>query len=176
MSIQMPDGKNLVKEIVKSLPLYCYVDNPTKQLLAKKGMFISKKTRLKIFEVEYMGEAGGVTCIVERPDGDGILAVSATQVNFMDEGEIYEKINEYKEARLKWLRQEEYIDKMLGRRGRVNIVEKKSDGSMKFNVDDDKEIIMSPQQFDSFAKISMNSPCPCGSGKKYKRCCGARKL
>jgi hypothetical protein len=23
------------------------------------------------------------------------------------------------------------------------------------------------------AKISRNSPCPCGSGKKYKRCCGA---
>ena len=22
-------------------------------------------------------------------------------------------------------------------------------------------------------KISRNSPCPCGSGKKYKRCCGA---
>lgn len=22
------------------------------------------------------------------------------------------------------------------------------------------------------AKISPNSPCPCGSGKKYKRCCG----
>jgi len=22
-------------------------------------------------------------------------------------------------------------------------------------------------------KISRNEPCPCGSGKKYKRCCGA---
>ena len=25
------------------------------------------------------------------------------------------------------------------------------------------------------AKISRNDPCPCGSGKKYKNCCGARK-
>jgi len=24
------------------------------------------------------------------------------------------------------------------------------------------------------AKVGMNDPCPCGSGKKYKKCCGAR--
>ncbi|MFQ6091569.1 MAG: SEC-C metal-binding domain-containing protein [bacterium] len=24
-------------------------------------------------------------------------------------------------------------------------------------------------------KISRNAPCPCGSGKKYKRCCGAEE-
>jgi preprotein translocase subunit SecA len=23
------------------------------------------------------------------------------------------------------------------------------------------------------AKVGRNSPCPCGSGKKYKKCCGA---
>ena len=23
------------------------------------------------------------------------------------------------------------------------------------------------------SKVGRNSPCPCGSGKKYKRCCGA---
>ena len=25
------------------------------------------------------------------------------------------------------------------------------------------------------AKIGRNSPCPCGSGKKYKRCCEAKE-
>jgi len=25
----------------------------------------------------------------------------------------------------------------------------------------------------SGAKIGRNDPCPCGSGKKYKKCCGA---
>jgi uncharacterized protein YecA (UPF0149 family) len=25
------------------------------------------------------------------------------------------------------------------------------------------------------AKISRNAPCPCGSGKKYKKCCLLRK-
>jgi uncharacterized protein YecA (UPF0149 family) len=23
------------------------------------------------------------------------------------------------------------------------------------------------------AKVGRNEPCPCGSGKKYKKCCGA---
>ena len=25
------------------------------------------------------------------------------------------------------------------------------------------------------AKVGRNQPCPCGSGKKYKRCCGRAK-
>ena len=25
------------------------------------------------------------------------------------------------------------------------------------------------------SQISRNAPCPCGSGKKYKKCCGARE-
>ncbi|MGJ4928396.1 UPF0149 family protein [Bradyrhizobium sp. HKCCYLS2038] len=31
----------------------------------------------------------------------------------------------------------------------------------------------SPNPFASLGKIGRNDPCPCGSGKKYKRCCGA---
>jgi preprotein translocase subunit SecA len=36
----------------------------------------------------------------------------------------------------------------------------------------------SPQRFAeaeprASAKIGRNDPCPCGSGRKYKRCCGA---
>ena len=30
-----------------------------------------------------------------------------------------------------------------------------------------------PNPFASFGKSGRNEPCPCGSGKKYKRCCGA---
>ena len=32
------------------------------------------------------------------------------------------------------------------------------------------------QQFDTTKKIGRNDPCPCGSGKKYKKCCGAAVL
>jgi preprotein translocase subunit SecA len=28
-------------------------------------------------------------------------------------------------------------------------------------------------KFDTTQKIGRNDPCPCGSGKKYKKCCGA---
>jgi preprotein translocase subunit SecA len=28
-------------------------------------------------------------------------------------------------------------------------------------------------KFDTTKKIGRNDPCPCGSGKKYKKCCGA---
>ena len=31
-------------------------------------------------------------------------------------------------------------------------------------------------QFDTTKKIGRNDPCPCGSGKKYKKCCGAAVL
>ena len=29
-------------------------------------------------------------------------------------------------------------------------------------------------QMDGGRKLGRNEPCPCGSGKKYKKCCGAR--
>jgi uncharacterized protein YecA (UPF0149 family) len=37
--------------------------------------------------------------------------------------------------------------------------------------------IVSPPSFDRMVnptkkKIGRNEPCPCGSGKKYKKCCG----
>lgn len=31
-----------------------------------------------------------------------------------------------------------------------------------------------PQPYTAPAKVGRNDPCPCGSGKKYKYCCGAR--
>ena len=31
---------------------------------------------------------------------------------------------------------------------------------------------LNPEQIKSFDKIPRNSKCPCGSGKKFKHCCG----
>ena len=39
------------------------------------------------------------------------------------------------------------------------------------NVDNNEKKENYKKAFDK--KISRNEPCPCGSGKKYKRCCGA---
>jgi hypothetical protein len=176
--IKMPDGKALTKEMSKALPLYCYVDKPTKQLLMKQGMLINEKTRLEITKVRYMGEAGGVTCFVELPGVKGVLGMSATQVCFTDEGAIYGKINEYREARINWLKQEELKDKAMGRSGRISVVEAHKDGSMRFSGVDGTEVVTisnDSKQADTTPSVSRNSLCPCGSGKRYRKCCGKKR-
>ncbi|GLH76043.1 hypothetical protein SSBR45G_09510 [Bradyrhizobium sp. SSBR45G] len=35
------------------------------------------------------------------------------------------------------------------------------------------DFALHPNPFASFGKVGRNEPCPCGSGKKFKRCCGA---
>jgi hypothetical protein len=48
--------------------------------------------------------------------------------------------------------------------------------SWKEAYEEEKDFYLNPPQFDlpvvSEAKIGRNDPCPCGSGKKYKKCCG----
>ncbi len=36
----------------------------------------------------------------------------------------------------------------------------------------DLEKLLNPLKPVQSAKIGRNDPCPCGSGKKYKKCCG----
>jgi SWIM/SEC-C metal-binding protein len=37
----------------------------------------------------------------------------------------------------------------------------------------DLEILLNPQKtVIAESKVGRNDPCPCGSGKKYKKCCG----
>lgn len=37
----------------------------------------------------------------------------------------------------------------------------------------DLEKMLNPEKSIKSNKINRNAPCPCGSGKKYKKCCGA---
>lgn len=39
----------------------------------------------------------------------------------------------------------------------------------------DLEKLLNPPQLVKSEKIGRNEPCPCGSGKKYKKCCGINK-
>ena len=34
------------------------------------------------------------------------------------------------------------------------------------------EGVMNPKEINLMKKVSRNDPCPCGSGKKHKKCCG----
>lgn len=39
----------------------------------------------------------------------------------------------------------------------------------------DLEKLLNPPQAIRSEKIGRNDPCPCGSGRKYKKCCGTGK-
>jgi len=41
------------------------------------------------------------------------------------------------------------------------------------NVPDQSEVELTPAPIRTGPKVGRNDPCPCGSGKKYKNCCGA---
>jgi len=43
-------------------------------------------------------------------------------------------------------------------------------------VRDDAEMFPLPQPRKSTPRIGRNDPCPCGSGKKYKQCCGKKDI
>ena len=184
---QMPSGEVLTREMTEALPLYCYVDRNTSDSLAKQDMQIDENTRLEISSVHYFGEAGGIMCCVDVTNGERPLIMSATSFEFHDKGEIYNKINEYRKARIKWLREQEERDRLLGKGKQMNIVEFSGQGAnqvIKFSDEDrDTEMLVFPNRKahrnvkpkipeNVTSKIPGNSFCPCGSGKKYKKCCG----
>ena len=40
----------------------------------------------------------------------------------------------------------------------------------------DLEKLLNPQKPAISKKVGRNDPCPCGSGKKYKKCCGSNRM
>ena len=40
----------------------------------------------------------------------------------------------------------------------------------------DLEKLLNPQKPAISKKVGRNDPCPCGSGKKYKKCCGINSI
>ena len=50
-------------------------------------------------------------------------------------------------------------------------------GRSKEEIDAEKELIKKTEKVQPIraeGRIDRNAPCPCGSGKKYKKCCGAK--
>jgi preprotein translocase subunit SecA len=52
------------------------------------------------------------------------------------------------------------------------IIRKEDNQSDKKKEQQKKETQNSPKPTISSVKVGRNDPCPCGSGKKYKKCCG----
>ena len=42
------------------------------------------------------------------------------------------------------------------------------------DISDVEKLLNPPKPVKAIAMPGRNEPCPCGSGKKYKKCCGAR--
>ena len=143
--VQMPDGSCLASEMLKALPLYCYSNKRNTQTLAAQGLRLSEKTRLEVIDVRDLFEAGGIMCVIKYLGQP--LVMSITGLDFTGNGDIDEKISKYKTDRIEWLKQEERRDIEQGIGERIKVI-RQADG------------------------VSRNGPCPCGSGKKYKRCCG----
>ena len=43
---------------------------------------------------------------------------------------------------------------------------------VKIGIENTADKLPSKKTKNNFGKISRNQPCPCGSGKKFKHCCG----
>ena len=151
----MPRGELLTMEMHRMLPLYCCVEKRAIQTIRQQGVKVSETTRLEITAVHYLGEAGGIMCQIKKTDSKNMLLMSATNFRFPDEGAIYDKINEYKKARIEWLKEEDRKERQSNLWNRAK--------GVSFNSDD------SPA--DDSPKVPRNAPCPCGSGRKYKQCC-----
>ena len=108
--LQMPEGAGLAKEMINALPLYCYSSKRNSKALAMQGVILSEKTRLEVVGVRDFTHEGGVMCDIKHEESGRVLVMSITGLDFKDNGEIDEKISEYKKARIEWLKQEERRD------------------------------------------------------------------
>ena len=50
--------------------------------------------------------------------------------------------------------------------------QKAREAMMQLNLQDNVDIDAPQEDVRPEKKIARNDPCPCGSGKKYKQCCG----
>ncbi|MCL2358424.1 MAG: SEC-C domain-containing protein [Nitrososphaerota archaeon] len=151
---QMPYGGDVAVEMLLALPLYCQFDEQTRQTLVQQGVPLSGEMCLKIIGVSDLGDVGGVSCVVRRPDNDATLVVSITNLMFPEKGEIYDMINHYRKARIEWLKAEEDRDRALGLGDRIKVVN------------------TSRENLFTSLEMPMNGPCPCQSGLNYDECCG----
>ena len=58
---------------------------------------------------------------------------------------------------------------------RVQVVKPTEEGFMKFGQNQKKPVKKTQQPVRAEQKVGRNELCPCGSGKKYKKCCGANQ-
>jgi len=142
--VVVTDELALAEEIKAHLPLYAY---PTKQLVQElKSKGFKESRPLGIESVSDFGEEGGLMCHIRH--GEEVLIVSATNLRFADDTQICRDINDYIDTRVEWLKQQHLMETV-------------------------RNAMITLGTQDSGTKCGRNEPCPCGSGKKFKHCCGS---
>ena len=81
--------------------------------------------------------------------------------------------------------QSETVKYLFRTRFGVQIVDKREDNVIRTQLSqaaesfqpesEEEEDVKQQTPYKAAEKIGRNDPCPCGSGKKYKNCCGANK-
>jgi hypothetical protein len=66
----------------------------------------ASKVRHVVSRVSYAGDAGGIMCHIERPDGEGALVASLTHVRVSHRMPLAAAVAEYKNHRIKKLKKQ----------------------------------------------------------------------
>ena len=71
-----------------------------------------------------------------------------------------------------------FIDRFRKRQDKKQLGERARGSIPQDQLDAEEEILANTKPVDPIEadkEPGRNDPCPCGSGKKYKKCCGAKK-
>ena len=137
------------------------------------------KTFCKIFEAEdYKNIEGYEECVKFFLENDKLPAnlikrVAAKYPNFMD------RVNEIMKSgfTLDGLLQQykpQYLEKKIFSPTSVLYKSKAFSNTLGI-IEEEEELPELPEGID-FSNVGRNDPCPCGSGKKFKKCCGAGRV
>jgi len=123
-----------------------------KELSEERGTILELGEKYKLTPMEVVGFIDGINTSLEKEIPLDILDETSNvelRINF---DKLYYNMLE---ARAEWLYKLEEWDKILTKERRKEI--KKEFDKTRIAVSN---------------KVGRNAPCPCGSGKKYKKCCG----
>jgi hypothetical protein len=94
------EATDLVERMKTGLPIFAY---PTKSLRISmsnnKNIKLKSKSLLEIKDVLYMGDEGGIGCVISFNDSKELLVVSVTHLRIKDRHPLLKEIKEYQYKR-----------------------------------------------------------------------------
>jgi hypothetical protein len=108
---------DLVEMLTKELPLFAY---PTKNLrnsmLNSNNIKLKPKSLLEIKEVLYMGDEGGIGCVIPFKNATELLLISLTHLRIIEKQPLVKEIKEYQSSRNQSLLKKDAQDLYSGKK------------------------------------------------------------